>query len=198
LAVPLFFVGLLAFGLKFDKPSKVAVSLGNQGLGDPAKGTLGTIYLLALAVAVGVVLLGLLASLLSIRLAAFIPAIAGIVASVLLMIPLGTWAAEHTSRYPLGVDNIPKSSPQDLSLRGEWEQSTKSTARQIGFVTIGLGVAAIALTVALDVRRRRGRVGYVPPPPPAIAGEPQVSPTLELDRADSELARRGRPGRWRF
>jgi len=142
-----------------------------------------------------VVVVGLLAMVLRSRLAPIVPAVAGIVASVLLLIPLGTWAAEHTKRYPLGVDNIPKSSAQDLFLRGQWEASAETTARQLGFVTIGIAIAAIVLTVVLDIRRRRGIAGYSPPPPPAISGVAETSVAVEL--ADSDLTRGNRPGRWR-
>lgn len=155
LSVPLFFVGLMAFALKIDKPSRV-VKAGKLVLGDPTKGTIGTIYLLALAVAVAVVLVGLVASLLRSQLAAIVPAVAGIVATILLLIPLGTWAAEHTARYPLGTDNIADKSPTNLMLRGEWEQSAHTTAHQLGLGTIGLAIAAILLAVALEIRRRRG------------------------------------------
>jgi len=156
-----------------------------------------TIYLLAFAVAMAVVLVGVLAMLLRSRLAVIVPAVAGILAAVLLILPLSTWAAGHTERYPLGADNIPRSSPADQFLRGEWEQSAKTTAEQIGSVVIVIGLAAILLTVALDVRRRSGRGAYIPPPPPAIAGEPAISSGLELEGADSDLARGNRPGRWR-
>jgi hypothetical protein len=166
LAVPLFFIGLLAFALKVDKPSRHLTRAGKLAFGDPTKGTVGTIYLLALAVAVCVVLVGVLASLLRSRLAVVIPALAGIVAAVLLLIPLGTWAAEHTKRYPLGTDNIRDLSPQNLMLRGEWEQSAETTAHQIGLVTIGIAIAAIALAVALEVRHRRGRDAIFVEPPP--------------------------------
>ena len=161
MAVPLFFVGLMAFSLKLDKPSVAGVRLG-----DPTKGTIGTIYLAALAVAGGLVLVGLLAMLLRSRLAAALPAVAGIVAAIMLVIPLGTWAADHTSRYPLGVDNIKKSDPSDIYLRGEWEQNAKTTARQIAFATVGIGVAAILVLAALEYRRRRGREGILVEPPP--------------------------------
>jgi hypothetical protein len=197
LVVPLFFIGLMAFSLKLDKPSHTETAKGVVKLGDPTKSTVGTIYLAAFALVAAVLVVGLLAMLIRSRLAAVIPAVAGIVICVVLLIPLGTWAAEHTKRYPLGVDNIPAKSPQDLLLRGEWEQSAESTARQIGFATIGIAIASIAVIVALDVRRRRGKAGYTPPPPPEIAGEPQVSPALELEFADSDLARGRRPGRWR-
>ena len=162
LAVPLFFVGLMAFSLKLDKPSQ-----HGKTLGDPTKGTVGTIYLAALAVSAGLVLVGLLAMLLRSRLATVIPAVAGIVAAIVLVLPLGTWAAGHTSRYPLGVDNIKQSDPSDIYLRGEWEQNAKTTARQIGFATIGLAVAAIVVLAALEYRRRRGRDAIIVEPPPA-------------------------------
>lgn len=157
LSLPLFFVGLMAFSLKLDKPSRHTNAKGAIVLGDPTKGTVGTIYLCAFALVAGLVLVGVLASLLRSRLGGLIPAAAGTVAAVLLLVPLGSWAAEHTARYPLGIDNIPPKSPQDLFLRGEWEQSAQSTAHQIGLVTIGMGIAAIVLTVLIDLRRRRGR-----------------------------------------
>lgn len=164
--MPLFFVGLMAFSLKLDKPSHQLTKTGKHVLGDPTKGTIGTIYLCAVAVSLGVVLVGVLAMLLRSRLAAIVPALAGIAASVALLLPLGTWAAEHARRYPLGVDNTPHSSPQDIFLRGEWEQNAKTTADQIGLVTIGIAIAAIILTVLLEVRRRRGRDAIVVEPLP--------------------------------
>jgi hypothetical protein len=166
LAVPLFFVGLMAFSLKVDKPSHHLTAKGTVVLGDPTKGTVGTIYLLAFAVSIAVVLVGVFAMLLRSRLATIVPSVAAILASVLLMLPLSTWAAGHTKRYPLGADNIPRSSAQDQFLRGEWEQTAKTTADQIGFGTIGIAVAAILLTVALEIRRRRGLESPPVPPPP--------------------------------
>jgi hypothetical protein len=175
LAAPLFFVALMAFSLKLDKPSHHLTSKGTVALGDPTKGTVGTVYLAAFGVAGAVVLVGVLAMLLRSRLAAIVAAAAAIVASVLLLLPLGTWAAEHTKRYPLGIDNIPQKSPQDQFLRGEWEGTAKTTARQIGLVTIGLGLAAIVLSGALEVRRRRGIKGPTVPPPPETFGAPEMT-----------------------
>lgn len=157
LALPLFFVALIAFALRLDKPSHQLTKKGVVVLGDPTKATLGTIYLVAFAVAAAVVVVGLLAMLLRSRLAPIVPAAAAIVASVLLIIPLGSWAAGHTSRYPLGVDNIPAHNSADLSLRGQWEGNAQTAARQVGYTTIGMGVAAILLTVAFEIRRRRGK-----------------------------------------
>jgi hypothetical protein len=171
LAVPLFFVALMAFTLKVDKPSHFLRSDGTVGLGDPTKGTVGTIYLLALAAAAAVVLVGFLARLLRSRLAVIVPAVAAIVLSVLLLLPLNTWAAGHTKRYPLGTDNIRDSTAKRISStnlvnRGEWEQTAKTTAHQIGLVTIGLALAAIVICVLLEVRHRRGRDAPLIEPPP--------------------------------
>jgi hypothetical protein len=175
LAVPLFFVGLMAFALKLEKPSHHLMKNGTLALGDPTKGTVGTIYLLAFAVAAGVVLVGIVASLLRARLAVVVPAVAGIVASALLLAPLATWTAEHTKRYPLGVDLIRPSSPTDLVLRGEWEQNAQATAHQIGLVAIGIAIAAILIAVALEFRRRRGIEGPAIPPPPETVGAPEIT-----------------------
>jgi hypothetical protein len=175
LALPLFFVALMAFSLKLDKPSHHLTKKGTLALGDPTKGTVGTIYLIAFAVAAAVVAAGVLSTLLRSRLATVIPALAGIIASILLLLPLDTWTAEHTQRYPLGVDNIPKRSPEDLFLRGEWEQNARTTAHQIGFVTIVIAIGAILLTVALEVRRRRGVEGPPVPPPPETVGAPEIT-----------------------
>jgi hypothetical protein len=166
LAVPLFFVALMAFTLKVDKPSHNATANGSVVLADPAKGTVGKIYLLALAAAAAVVLVGLLARLLRSRLAVIAPSVVALVLSILLQLPLNTWAAEHTKRYPFGTDNIrdPTSktpSPSNLVNRGEWEATAKTTAHQIGLVTIGLALAAIVICVLLEMRRRRGREGWV-------------------------------------
>jgi hypothetical protein len=166
LAVPLFFVALMAFTLKIDKPSHTATAKGTVVLADPTKGTVGTIYLLALAAAAAVIVVGLLARLLRSHLAVIAPAVVAIVLSILLQLPLNTWAAGHTKRYPFGTDNIrdptpAKPSPSNLLNRGEWEETAKTTAHQIGLVTIGLALAAVVICVLLEVRSRRGREGWV-------------------------------------
>jgi membrane protease YdiL (CAAX protease family) len=175
LAVPLFFLGLMAFSLKFDKPSQHLTKKGIVALGNPTKGTIGTIYLLAVAVSLALVFVGVLAMLLRSRLATIVPAVAAIIASVLFVLPLATWAAEHTKRYPLGADNIPQSNAGDQFLRGEWEQTARSTAHQVALVTIGLALAAIALSVLLEIRRRRGIEGPAVPPPPDVVGAPEIT-----------------------
>ena len=171
LSVPLFFVALMAFTLKIDKPSHFVRKDGTIGLGDPTKGTIGTIYLLAFAAAATLLVVGFLARPLRSRLAVIVPAVAAIVLTVLLLLPLNTWAAGHTERYLLGTDNIrdstaKKISPTNLVNRGEWEQTAKTTAHQIGLVVIGLALAAIVICVLLEIRHRRGRDAILVEPPP--------------------------------
>ena len=165
LAAPLFFTALMAFSLKFAKPAGSGAKLA-----DPTKATVGTIYLATFAVIGVLVVVGALSMLVRSRLAIIVPAGAGIVITILLLIPLGTWGAEHTKRYPLGIDNLPQRSPQDIWLRGEWEHNAQTTAHQIGLVTIGIGVAVILLAAALEIRRRRGIEGPPIPPPPEMTG----------------------------
>ena len=129
LATPLFFVALMAFSLKLDKPSHHVTKKGALVLGDPTKATIGKIYLLSLGVSVAIVVIGVVAMFLGSRLAIVLPALTAIVATSLLLIPLATWRDDHTARYPLGTDLIPQRDPGDLILRGEWEQNQGTNVR---------------------------------------------------------------------
>ena len=90
--------------------------------------------------------------------------------TIALLLPLDTWEEEHAALFPNGVDLVPRRSPSDLILPGEWEENAHRTADQIGLWTIALAVAAIAISVALDIRRRRGAE-----PPPAQPLPPEIS-----------------------
>ena len=168
LATPLFFVALMAFSLVLDKPSVDVTTKGAEVLGDPARGTIAAIYLLSIGVSALVVLIGVLALLLPVRAAVFVPAIGAIGVTIALLLPLDTAEAEHTSRYPDGVDLIPRNDPSDLILRGEWEENARRTANQIGLWTIAIAIAAIVVAAAIDVRRRRGVSPPAVPPPPEM------------------------------
>ena len=66
------------------------------------------------------------------------PSVGAIGVTIALLLPLDTWEAEHTARYPDGVDLIPRKDPSDLILRGEWEENARRTANQIGLWTIAI------------------------------------------------------------
>lgn len=171
LATPLFFMALMAVSLAIEKPT-VTVEGAKRVLGDPSNGREAAIWLLALIPPLAVVLVGLGATLVP-RFGVVVSAAAAIAAATVLLVPLGGWADEHTSRYPDGVDLIPASDPGDLRLRGEWEDSARHTAEQLGGWTIG--IAAFAILLVLAIRARPGRRAPAPPPPPEIAGHPPGS-----------------------
>jgi len=172
LAMPLFFTALMATSLAVEKPTVVGHVLRHgrlvAKLGDPSGTTEAAIWLLAIVAPLAVVLIGAGAMMIG-RAGVIASALAAIVASVVLLVPLGTWANRHTGRYPDGIDLIRQSSSSDIYLRGEWEGTARTTARQLGIVTIVLGGAAIGVFALLEVRRRRGVKGMIVPPPPALA-----------------------------
>jgi hypothetical protein len=172
LAMPLFFVGLMAMSLAVEKPSiGHAVKRGKTVLllGDPTGTTEAKIWLLAIVPPVALVLLGVAAMLLR-RTGVVVTSLAAIALSVALLVPLGGWANHHAVRFPLGVDLIAPSASgsQDIYLRGEWEANAKRTAEQLGIATMSIAGAAIAIVLLLEFRRRRGLVRPTPPPPPVI------------------------------
>jgi len=179
LATPLFFVSLMAFTLLLEKPTIEVGRLGKETLGDPSRGLVATIYLCSFGISALIVLAGVLALLLPSRTGIFLPPVVAIGVTILLLVPLDSWATEHTARFPNGVDLIPRREPSDLILRGEWEQNAKRTAEQIGLWTIAIAVAAIVIAGALEIRRRRGVISApAPPPPPDVAtGDADISPS---------------------
>jgi hypothetical protein len=170
LAMPLFFTALMAVSLAVEKPTVSHVLRHGATvakLGEPSGTTEATIWLLAIVAPVAVVAVGTGATLIG-RAGVIVSALAAVAATVVLLIPLGTWTARHTARYPDGVDLIRQASTSDIYLRGEWEGRARTTARQLGIVTIVLGGIAIAAFALFEVRRRRGVLPPVPPPPPEI------------------------------
>jgi hypothetical protein len=177
LAAPLFFSALMAMSLALEKPTVELVMKNGQTvekLGDPSGANELAIYLSAALFPVAVILVGAAATLVG-RAGVVVSAGAAIVAAIVLLVPLNTWGERHTARYPDGVDLIPKSSNTDIYLRGEWEGTAETTARQLGIVTIVLGGVAIGVFALLEYRRRRGVVPPIPPPPPEIVSGGNVA-----------------------
>ena len=65
-----------------------------------------------------------------------VPSVTAIGVTIALLLPLDTWEAEHAARFPDGVDLVPRRSPSDLILPGEWEENAHRTADQIGLWTM--------------------------------------------------------------
>jgi len=172
LATPLFFVALMAMSLAIEKPVLHRTLKHGRAvttMGDPAGNTELTIWLLAFAPAVALVLVGT-GAMLAGRAGTVISSLSAIVLTVALLLPLDGWVSHHDKRFPVGVDLIPPSAgSQDIYLRGEWETNARRTAEQLGIATIVIAAIAIAVFLLFEVRRRRGIVPPPTPPPPAIA-----------------------------
>ena len=173
LAMPLFFVALMAMSLAVEKPSVGhALKRGKSVtvLGDPTGTTEAKIWLLAAAPPLMLALLGLASMLLG-RAGVVVTSLGAVALSVALLVPLGGWANGHADRYPIGVDLIPPSATgsQDIYLRGEWEANAKRTAEQLGIATMSIAGIAIVVVGLFELRRRRGLVPPLPPPPPLTA-----------------------------
>lgn len=181
LAMPLFFVGLMAMSLAVEKPSvhhTIKHGKAVTQFGDPTGTTEAKIWLLAIVPPLALALLGV-ASILLGRAGVVLTSLGAIALSVALLVPLGGWANGHAARYPIGVDLIPPSATasQDIYLQGEWEANAKRTAEQLGIATMSIAGAAIAIFLLLEFRRRRGLERPLPPPPPmtAMSGVPPGS-----------------------
>jgi hypothetical protein len=176
IATPLFFLGLMAMSLALEKPTvEHVVKKGKLVVqfGDPSGTNEIAIWLLALAVAAFMVLVGTGAMLLE-RGGVIVSGATAIGVAIVLLLPLDGWANGHTHRYPVGVDLLPPSSgSSDVYLRGEWEGSARHTARDLAFVAIVMGVLAIGGYLLLAWRRRKQlefRAGVPAPLPVPFEG----------------------------
>jgi hypothetical protein len=199
LSVTLYFAALMASSLAVDEPRAVhRLRQGKDVLRyeQSSNATEAKIWLLAL-IPVGILLaVGLLAMLWR-RGGLYVVSGAAIVLSFLLPHRLDAWTARHTRRFPLGVDLITDQDPSNLASRGEWEQNARDTVISLTHWTIGIAIGAAAIVAGLALLRRlRPRQAFIAAPPPAVTGEPEVSPVVASVEADSRLARRGLAGRF--
>jgi hypothetical protein len=198
LSITLYFAALMASSLAVDEP-RVLHRLRNGKdvlrYEQSSNATEAKIWLLAL-IPVGILLAVGVVAMLWRRGGVYVVSGAAIVLSYLLPHRLDAWTARHTRRFPLGVDLIADANPSNLASRGEWEQNARDTVISLAHWTIGIAIGAAAIVAALALLRRlRPRQAFIAAPPPAVTGEPEVSPVLGAVEADSRLARRGLAGR---
>jgi hypothetical protein len=174
-STPLFFAALMAMSLAVEKPTVTHVTKHGQlvpKLGDPSGSNEAKIWLLTVLFPLGLVLVGAAAMWLG-RYGVVAAALAAIAVAIALRVPLHTWTVHHTERFPLGVDNIPRSAgSEDIYLPGEWEGTAKTTSEELGLVTIVIAGVSMLVFVLLEIRRRRGPL----PPPPELP--PEVADTM--------------------
>jgi hypothetical protein len=192
LAVPLYFASLLAASLALDRPRLVGRHELPTSSGREAAIWAAALIAPAILIAVGAAALPLR------RFGLFATALAGIALCLALPRVSHGWIGRHTRRFPFGMDFVRDLNPSNLSSHGEWERAAQDTISSITHWTLVLAIGAIVVGLLLELRRRSGREAMVTAPAPAaITGEGEVSPVVGLELADSKLARRGRPGRWR-
>src|SRR5581483_4820005 len=153
-----FFASLMAASLAIEKPRTVAWMHDGklvQRFHDPTAAIEAKIWLLALVPPLLLVAVGLLASHLR-RVGLYVVCVAAVVDALGLLVRLGRWEKHHTSRYPFGEDLYPDSSTSSLTSRGQWEHNAAATVHSLVDYTIGLALAAVAITLYLGWRRRRG------------------------------------------
>jgi hypothetical protein len=197
LSITLFFAALMASSLAIDKPrvfermrhGKVVLHYEQSSNATEAR-----IWLAAL-IPVGVLFAVALLATLWRRGGLYVVSGAAIAISLLLPHDLDTWTARHTRRFTLGVDLISDKDTSNLASRGEWEQNARDTVISLTHWTIGIAIGAAAIMAGLALLRRLSpRQAFIAAPPPAVTGEPEVSPVVALE-GESRIVRRGLAGR---
>ncbi len=130
------------------------------------------IWLAAAADAAILVLVGAVANLY--RRGTYVSALGAIVLALATVHRLDHWTALHTLNYPLGMDLIGETSTSNTLSKGQWEATARITSLSFAHWTIALAVAAIVISLALELRQRRGRTApalqtETTPQPPGMA-----------------------------
>jgi hypothetical protein len=206
IAIPLFFASLMASTLALEKPRVVQWTSGGKLLTtwhDPSPSTEARIWLWALVPPLALIVVGWIA----VRLpyGFYVSCVAAIVMGMAVVHKVNIWTLHHTLRYPWGVDLIPKSNVASNRYDpGEWERMARATALSLSHWTIA--IAAISIVVAATAASRRRYFARRPAelfaPVESIHAVDSTMPELDdsrldLEMSDSDLARHGRPGRWR-
>ena len=187
MAVPLFFCSLMAASLALERPHTYQWDRGGKLLTTwhpPTNANEAKIWLFALVPPALLLLVGLVA--MPIPYGFYLVCLGAIVDALAVTHRLDRWTAHHTTRFPNGVDLIPKSNPaSDKLAPGEWEAKARDTALSLSHWTIGIAIAAALIVSALAARRRffgRG-APVLRPPTAATGGAPEVSPIPGPDTA---------------
>jgi len=165
LAMPIFFASLMAVSLAIEKPHVIEWSRPAGRIArtyhDPSAALEAKIWLLAAVPPLLLVAAGWIAS--YVPYGIYVPSVCAIVGGYALTIRLDRWVAHHTTRFPYGEDLYPDNTTSSLVDKGQWEHEAAYTARSLVHYTYGLALAAIAIAIFLEFRRRRS--ARIAPPP---------------------------------
>ena len=171
IAIPLFFSSLMASTLAQEKPHVIQWKGCRSGIcttwHDPTTATEARIWLWALVPSLVLVLVGWVAS--RLRLGFYVACTSAILIALAVVHKAGTWERHHTERFPWGVDLIPGTPAYTSSNHwdpGQWEKEAHDTAVSLQHWTIGVALAAIAVTAFLWLRALRAARR------PGVAGVP--------------------------
>jgi hypothetical protein len=171
LSAPLFFCALMAVSLAIEKPAAVSWTRAGHVITvyhQASTSMEARIWLLAAADALLLVLAGVVANLF--RRGVYISSLVAILLALGTVHRLDRWTAHHTLRYPYGMDLIRETSTSNTLSPGQWEATARITSLSFAHWTIVLGVAAIVISLALELRHRRST------PAPALPTESTPQP----------------------
>lgn len=178
LALPVFFASLMAVTLAIEKARVVEWRDGTHLVRiphDPTGSTEAKIWALAFVPPLLLVLAGWIAG--RFPYAIYVTALAACVDALALTIRLHRWQVHHTARFFYGEDLIADQTTSSSIQRGEWERDAAQTVHSLVHYTVGLAVAAAAITTFLTLRRRRSPQHSAPAEqlPGTSGGAPTVS-----------------------
>ena len=156
LALPVFFASLMAVTLAIEQARVVEWKHGG-GIAriwhNPTDSTEAKIWLLALVPPLLLVGASWIAAFFPY--AIYVTCVAACVDALALTIRLHRWEVHHTARFAYGEDLLADQTTSSSLQRGEWEKDAADTVRSLVHYTLGLSVAAAAITLFLTYRRRR-------------------------------------------
>ena len=171
LSVLVFLCALMGFSLWLEQPAVQTVTRNGHSVTiyhQAAARMEARIWIAAALDGSLLILIGALANF--VRRGIYISAVGAIVVALATVHRLDHWTAQHSLRYPLGMDLIRESSTSNTLSRGQWEASARITSLSFAHWTIVIAIAVIVISLVLELRHRRSR------PAPALPTESTPQP----------------------
>ncbi|MGZ4382401.1 MAG: hypothetical protein ACXVZ2_05870 [Gaiellaceae bacterium] len=171
LSVPVFFCALMGFSLWLEEPAVQTFTRNGHSVTiyhQAAAAMEARIWIAAALDGSLLILIGALANLF--RRGIYISSVGAIVLALATVHRLDHWTAQHSLRYPLGMDLIRESSTSNTQSKGQWEATARITSLSFAHWTIVIAIAVIVISLVLELRHRRSR------PMPALPTESTPQP----------------------
>ena len=171
LSVLVFFCALMGFSLWLEHPAVQTFTRNGHSVTVYHKAEARMEARIWIAAALDgslLILIGALAN--YFRRGIYISAAGAIVVALATVHRLDHWTAQHSLRYPLGMDLIRESSTSNTLSKGQWEATARITSLSFAHWTIVIASAVIVISLVLELRHRRSR------PAPALPTESTPQP----------------------